>query len=1153
MRPVALFAFTIAVVICASLALISSQPASAQRMRHLIEFYSGARSGTGSRRRLHLRWLYISAAIAAGVLFVLTMQLNRAGAAAGDLDPTFGAGGKVVTDFRSGVPDQAIGVTLQPDGKIIAVGTTGMQPLIGDPNADTTLADFAVARYNSDGSLDQTFGNGGKVTTDFFGHHDVAFAVKVQTDDKILVVGYAYHPPLDDDVALARYNPDGSLDQGFGNGGKVTTDIFGDYDAAFGVIVLPSGKIIAVGSTWRSASQDDIALVCYNPDGSLDTSFGSGGKVATDMGKNVDDIAVGSLFGSGKIVVVGFTNSTLFSGNAPLGPNLYGDGDFAIARFNLNGSLDTSFGASGKVITDLSGGEDVAVAAALQPDAKIIAAGTRGGTSQDFALVRYNPDGSLDTTFGSGGKVYTDFSGGHDIAFSLGLQPNGKIVATGVVGMNLTLAAPQYSPNTDAPHAQFGLARYNSDGSLDNTFGTGGKIITDFFGTNGFAMGSTQQTDGKIVVVGSVYTSATDSSFALARYLLARQPAIAFTSDRDGNQEIYVMNPDGTGQTRLTNNAASDYQPSFSFDGTKIAFVSNRVPDNDDIYVMNADGTGQTRLTNNPTRDYMPRFSFDGAKIAFVSDRDGNREIYVMNADGTAQTRLTNNTANDSGPHFSPNGSKIVFDSGRDGTREIYVMNADGTAQTRVTNNTRPDLHASFSPNGSKIMFESDGTPYADIYLMNADGSNQTALTNSTANYWDMGFSPDGNKIVFSSDRDASREIYTMNLDGSTLTRLTSNTALDLDPSWGGPPPSTVQFSAVSYNVSEGCTGVNLTVTRSGDTSGPATVDFATFDREGKQRTDYGIGAGTLTFAPGETSKTFALLANEDHHLEGPENFSVVLRDPSDAVELGTQRTTTVTIMDGDSEPPTSNPNDDSPLFVCQHYHDFLNRQPDPGGAAYWTTQITQCGSDPQCIHNKRLDVSNAFFYEQEFQDTGAYVYRVYKLAYGVPPAYNQFMPDRSRVIGGPQLDASKTAFAEGFVKRSDFTAQYPTSLAAYTYVAGLNANIGYLFTPAELTALADGIVGGTETRGTALRKMADNQKVIDAEYNSSFVLTQYFGYLRRDPDQGGYDFWLGQVNRYPIRNVGIQHAMVCSFITSREYQERFSSVVLHSNAECPQ
>jgi len=265
---------------------------------------------------------------------------------------------------------------------------------------------------------------------------------------------------------------------------------------------------------------------------------------------------------------------------------------------------------------------------------------------------------------------------------------------------------------------------------------------------------------------------------------------------------------------------------------------------------------------------------------------------------------------------------------------------------------------------------------------------------------------------------------------------------------------------------------------------------------------------------------------------------------------LGVASTASVTIFDNDLGTPAVNPMDDARSFAHQHYYDFLSRLPDQSGLDYWTSQITECGSDLLCILNRRIAVSNAFFYEQEFQETGAYVYRIYKVAFGAAPTYGQFMPDRSRVVGGAQLDQSKTDFANGFVERPAFQDIYPNSMTAAQYVYALNVNS---WTKAERDALVAGLTDSTETRGSVLRKAADNQAFIDREYRASFVLTEYFGYLRRDPDQEGFDFWLGQLERFPIRNVDIQHAMVCSFITSVEYQQRFSSVVTHSNAECPQ
>ncbi|MDQ3489756.1 MAG: PxKF domain-containing protein [Acidobacteriota bacterium] len=269
--------------------------------------------------------------------------------------------------------------------------------------------------------------------------------------------------------------------------------------------------------------------------------------------------------------------------------------------------------------------------------------------------------------------------------------------------------------------------------------------------------------------------------------LAAAQGKIAFTSNRDGNKEIYVMNPDGTSQTRLTNNSTSDDGPAFSPDGSKIAFQAVRDGDAE-IYVMNADGSAQTNLTNHAGTDDGPTFSPDGSKIAFTSFRNGTADIYVMDANGTNQIRLT--TSGGSAPAFSPDGSKIVFMSFRDGNYEIFLMNADGSGQTNVTNNSAQELDPTFSPDGSKIAFRSNRDGDYEIYVMNVNGSGQTNLTNNTGNNFDPTFSPDGSKIAFQSSRDLNPEIYVMNADGSNQANLTSDPAIDGAPSWGSQTPA---------------------------------------------------------------------------------------------------------------------------------------------------------------------------------------------------------------------------------------------------------------------------------------------------------------------------------------------------------------------------
>jgi TolB protein len=255
------------------------------------------------------------------------------------------------------------------------------------------------------------------------------------------------------------------------------------------------------------------------------------------------------------------------------------------------------------------------------------------------------------------------------------------------------------------------------------------------------------------------------------------------------------MNPDGTGQVRLTNHPATDRAPAWHPSAPKIAFSTDRDGDVE-IYVMNADGSGQTRLTHSPGVDDFPSWSPDGSKIIFQTNRDGNYEIYAMNADGSGATRLTHHPAEDSGiPAYSPDGTRFAWATNRDGNFEIYSAAADGSGPTRLTNAPRQDALPDWSPDGAKIAFRVDlgfGAGWGEVFVMNTDGSGQVNLTNTATVFESTGgYSPDGTKIVFLANATGTNDIYVMNADGSGRVQITNTPGVsELEPRWQPLPAS---------------------------------------------------------------------------------------------------------------------------------------------------------------------------------------------------------------------------------------------------------------------------------------------------------------------------------------------------------------------------
>jgi hypothetical protein len=394
-------------------------------------------------------------------------------------------------------------------------------------------------------------------------------------------------------------------------------------------------------------------------------------------------------------------------------------------------------------------------------------------------------------------------------------------------------------------------------------------------------------------------------------------------------------------------------------------------------------------------------------------------------------------------------------------------------------------------------------------------------------------------------------------------------------------PRTTVQFTLSGYTVNEGAGHADLTLSRSGDVTSAASVSFATSDSAGAQncsvvngnassRCDYVSSFGVAQFAAGESTKVITVPIIDDAFAEPSEAFTVAISNGA-GTNIGSQTVATVTITDNDGA-NGSNPLSNNPFFVRQQYLDFLNREPDSSGLAFWTGQTTSCGSADLLVC--RINVSGAFFLSIEFQQTGYLVERIYKAAFGdangtaggqtikVPVIrINQFLPDTQRIGQGvvvnvgnwqQQLDDNKNAFTEEFVQRPAFLSALPLSMTALEFVNKLNdnakdANGALPLSTAERDSLVAGLNNGTMTRAQVLRAVAEDADLANSEKNRAFVLMQYFGYLRRNPndapesglDYGGYNFWLGKLNGANGDFVAAE--MVKAFITSPEYNQRFA------------
>jgi uncharacterized delta-60 repeat protein len=727
--------------------------------------------------------------------------------------------------------------------------------------------------------------------------------------------------------------------------------------------------------------------------------------------------------------------------------------------------------------------------------------------------MRLNADGTRDSSFNPGGV------GPDSLVNAIAIQPDGKILIGGLF--------TSYNGDTAASDK---IMRLNSDGTRDVTFNSGGT------GANSNVFAITLQTDGRILI-GGFFT--------------------AYNGEAAANDSIMRLNQDGTRDTPFnaggTGANGGVYAIAVQADG-KIVICGTFNSYNGDLSVSDL----VTRLNADGTRDATFNPGGAGATDRVVTvavQGDGKIVIggylFAYNSDGAV-------------PHY-------VMRLNADGTRDP-TFNPGGTGASDPVNSLVIQSNGKIVIGGGFTAYNGDEAASDRIMRLNADGTRDSNFNSggigANSPVDGVALQPDGKIIIVGLCTSYNGD----NAAPDRVMRLLGETS----------PVTAFSFSQPAYAVGESDGSITITVNRLGDTSTPATVDYATGDSGvpcsnsahlASEKCDFTTALGTLDFAPGDLSRTFLVLISQDSYVEGPETFSLVLSNPTGGVLLGSNAI--VTINDDLTEPP-GNANDDPSNFVRQHYHDFLNREPDAAGLAFWSNQITECQQPgATCDPNlRRINVSAAFFLSIEFQETGYLVERLYKSAYGdamgtsnfgpthqlaVPIVrFNEFLRDSQEigaglVVNSPGwelvLENNKVAFIAKFVQRTRFTTAFPTSLTPAQFVDTLFANAGVAPTAVERAAAINEFAGAgtsadTAARARALRRVAENLTLNQNEKNRAFVLMQYFGYLRRNPNEGqdtdysGYDFWLTKLNQFNGNFVNAD--MVKAFISSSEYRQRF-------------
>jgi hypothetical protein len=834
---------------------------------------------------------------------------------------------------------------------------------------------------------------------------------------------------------------------------------------------------------------------------------------STYLGGGSDDIGFAVTMDSvGNAYVAGRTLSTNFPTVNPLLPTNSGLRDIFVTKLNSSGTslvYSTFIGGSGDdlafgIATNSSNEAYLAgwtssanfpLANALQP--------TYGGGNADAFLVRLNANGNalISSTYAGGT--------GDDVATKIALDSARNIYGIGYTNstdlVTLNAIQPVKGAGFDAflikltPAADSILFSTYAGGN-GNDFGLG--LAVDSAGSV-YAIGDSESTD--LVTVNALQPLNAGGFDAFLAKLTPAGNGIVFATYAGGNG-------DDSGQAISLDGSANIYAVGYT-NSTNLQLIVNAV--------QPIKGAGYDA--------FLAKLNTSGTSVIYSTFLGGNNTdaAYAVASDTAGNSYITGETS-------STNFHRVnSLRNSAAGGRDVFVTK--------------------LNPSGSTILFSTYLGGGAD------EVGNAIAADDSGAAYITGG---------------------TLSLNFSTSTPLQPRRGggMDafiskLDTTAASPPPNTVQFAATGASISEvldATTKIDIPVTRIGDTSAAAAIDYATLDGTASERSDYLAAFGRLTFAPGQTSSTITVFIVDDRFAESPETFSVNLSTPVGCT-FGSPSTFTVTINSNEAVNglnPVKDASFNTDFFVRQHYLDFLNREPDAGGLAFWKDQIDSCATQ-ECREIRRINVSAAFFLSIEFQQTGYLVERLYKTAYGsatgtstlggshqlpVPIVrLNEFLADtqqigRGVVFGQPGdtliLENNKQTLIAEFVVRPRFLTAFPLSITPAQFVDALNANAEGALSPTERDQLVADLTSGAKTRAQVLRAVAEDADLVNSENNRAFVLAQYLGYLRRNPndtpdlDYSGYDFWLGKLNQFNGNFVNAE--MVKAFIVSAEYQQRF-------------